>query len=84
MNSLKLRFEIIIIQSADKEGGIVIIDKDDYVKACNYQLKDTHFWVNLDNDITSQHTVKIKNAILSMHKCKYINVKEEKFVTKDF
>ena len=50
----------IVIKSADKGSGIVVMDRDWYINKCLRQLKDTKFYKLLDNDITTD----IQNRIL--------------------
>ena len=50
----------IVIKSADKGSGTVVMDRDWYINECLRQLKDTKFYKLLDNDITTD----IQNRIL--------------------
>lgn len=43
----------IIIKPADKNGGIVIMNKDDYISEGYRQLKNTRFYKALDIDATN-------------------------------
>ena len=50
----------IVIKSADKGSGTVVMDRDWYINECLRQLNDTKFYKLLDNDITTD----IQNRIL--------------------
>ena len=49
----------IVIKPADKEGSIVIMDKDNDMKGTCSQLHDGCFYQKIDND----HTLTLKNKL---------------------
>ena len=53
----------IIISKADKGGGIVIQDIDDYVAEADRQLSNIEFYEKLDRDPTGEHTNKVNEAL---------------------
>ena len=50
----------IVIKSADKGSGTVVMDRDKYINECLRQLNDTKFYKLLDNEITTD----IQNRVL--------------------
>ena len=52
MESLSARDDIVITK-ADKGGGVVIQDVDDYVAEANRQLNDTVYYKKVDKDMRS-------------------------------
>ena len=53
----------IIISKADKGGGAVIQDIDDYVAEANRQLDNKEFYEKVDHDLTPEHTIKVNKAV---------------------
>ena len=43
----------IVIKSADKGSGTVVMDRDWYINECLWQLDDTELYNLLDNEITT-------------------------------
>ena len=80
LDNLKTRDDI-IIHSADKGGKIVIMNRTEYIKACQDQLEDTAFYRKLEADETTNITANIKEEINNMRYLKYITDKEYKFLT---
>lgn len=62
LNALSNRQDI-VIKPADKGGGIVILDRNDYVKEGDRQLGDRKFYKPLLSDPTKEHQ-KIVNNVL--------------------
>ena len=56
----------IIIKEADK--GSVIMNRDDYIKEGETQLRDTKFYKKVDRDLTHEHNRKVTDAINEMLK----------------
>ena len=58
----------IIIKEADKGSGIVIWDREDYLKEAEYQLKDANVYEKLEGDSISPLIKVIKSALSKMQK----------------
>lgn len=54
LGSLGKRTDI-VIKPADKGGGIVILDKDDYIQEGNRQLNNPKFYKKLSSNPTAEH-----------------------------
>ena len=52
----------IVIKPADKGGALVIMDKEDYEKACNAVLEDPEFYEELKEDPNPGYQEKVKQA----------------------
>lgn len=71
----------IIIKSADKGGGTVILDKNDYLKEAERLLSDTKYYINIDTDPSaSYHTDYLGHINEAFHN-HILNKKEHKFLT---
>ena len=53
----------IIIKSADKGSGVVVWDKDDYLKEAEQQLSDSNTYEKIDYDPSSELTDKISKCL---------------------
>ena len=62
MEALKDRDDI-IISKADKGGGVVIQDVDDYVAEANRQLNNPEFYEKVDRDLTPEHSSRVNEAV---------------------
>ena len=82
LNNLKSRDDI-IIHSADKGGKVVVMNRVDYIQACQIQLDDKQFYQQLKEDCTDDIKELIKDDIENMHQQKYIHDKEYKYLTQD-
>ena len=69
------------VQQADKGGKIVIMNKDDYIKACNDMLNDTEFYQKEDGDRNEELTKEIRAKIDEMSH--HITNKERKYLEED-
>ena len=49
----------IVIQNADKGGKIVLMDKEEYIAACEKDLSDEHFYEKLEEDPDSQYADEV-------------------------
>ena len=65
INSL-FKNDNIVIKPADKGSGIVILNKDDYIKEGERQLADTTFYKSIDSDLTQTHLGQIKEVVDKM------------------
>ena len=63
----------IIIKSADKDSGTVVMDRDWYINDCLRQLNNTKFYKLLDNDITTDIQKRILKYTERMNRDKLIN-----------
>lgn len=62
LNALSNRQDI-VIKPADKGGGIVILDRNDYVKVGDRQLGDRKFYKPLLSDPTKEHQTIVNNVL---------------------
>ena len=53
----------IIIKSADKGSGVVVWDREDYLKEANSQLSDQNIYEKVDYDPSSELLNKISKCI---------------------
>ena len=56
----------IVIKPADKGSGIVILNRDDYIKEGERQLDDTTFYKSTDTDLTQKHFRQVKEVVDQM------------------
>ena len=54
---------MIVIKEADKGSGVVVWDREDYIKEAQSQLGDTAVYAELDNDPSEYLQQVIDNAI---------------------
>ena len=80
LSNLKQR-EDIVIQQADKGGKIVIMNKDDYVNACNLMLEDKEFYEVVEEDSNINTVKEIRNNLEKLGE--YITDKEKKYIEED-
>ena len=45
----------IVIKPADMGSGIVVLNRDDYIKEGEHQFGDTTFYKSMDSDLTLKH-----------------------------
>ena len=67
------RLNDLIIKSADKGSGTVVMDRDWYINECLRQLNNTKFYELLDNDITTDIQTRILKYAERMNRDKIIN-----------
>ena len=72
--------EDIVIQQADKGGKIVIMNKEDYVNACEELLKDKEYYREENVDRNKEFAIEIKENIEEMKDL--LTNKEKKFLLK--
>ena len=60
------RNDDIVIKPADKGSGIVILNRDDYIKEGERQLDDTTFYKSMDYDLTPKHMRQVKEVVDQM------------------
>ena len=51
------------IKKADKGSAVVLMDKTDYIKEAERQLSDTNFYVSTSEDLTQQHSDKVREVL---------------------
>ena len=56
----------IVIKPADKGSGVVILNRDDYIREGERQLGDTNFYKSVDLDLTQTHCDQVRRVIDSM------------------
>ena len=70
----------IVIKSADKGSGTVVMDRDWYINECLRQLNDTKFYKLLDNDITTDIQNRILKYTERMNRDNIINEETKRFL----
>ena len=70
----------IVIKSADKGSGTVVMNRVWYVNECLRQLNDTKFYKTLDNDITNDIQKRIQVYVQRMHRDKIIDDDTRRFL----
>ena len=71
----------IVIKSADKGSGTVVMDRDWYINECLRQLNDTKFYKLLDNDITTDILKRKPKYTERMNRDKIINEETKRHLT---
>ena len=70
----------IVIKSADKGSGTVVMNRDWYVNECLRQLNDTKFYKTIDNNITDDIQKHIQVYVQCMHRDKIIDDDTRRFL----
>ena len=70
----------IIIKSADKGSGTVVMDRDWYITECLRQLNDSKFYKTLDTDITGDLQKRIQVYAERMHRDDIIDEYTKRFL----
>ena len=65
----------IIINSADKGGKIVIMNRNEYIEECKKQLSDSTFHQQTDQSNLQKQKTKIRKEILKLKANNYISEK---------
>ena len=65
----------IIINSADKGGKIVIMNRNEYIEECKKQLSDSTFYQQTDQSNLQKQKTKIRKEILKFKANNYISEK---------
>ena len=65
----------IIINSADKGGKIVIMNRNEYIEECKKQLSDSTFYQQTDQSNLQKQKTKIRKEILKPKANNYISEK---------
>ena len=65
----------IIINSADKGGKIVIMNRNEYIEECKKQLSDSTFYQQTDQSNLQKQKTKIRKEILKLKANNYISEK---------
>eukprot|EP00111_Clytia_hemisphaerica_P014752 TCONS_00043472-protein len=71
----------IIVQKADKGGKIVVMNRTDYIVACNDQLENKHFYEQLDTDSNQNYADTIRKEIDNLKSKSKITDKEHIVLT---
>ena len=70
----------IVIKSADKGSGVVVMDRNWYIDECSRQLNDPKFYKTLDKDITTDIQKRIRIYVERMHRDKIIDDHTKRFL----
>lgn len=70
----------IVIKSADKGGGIVILDKIQYLDEANRILADTNYYKALDHNPLKTHIASYSDLIITAYSDGVLNKKEFDFL----
>lgn len=73
--------EDLVIKSADKGGGIVLQDKNDYARRL---LSDTSTYQKMNKDPTSDFAKEVNNLVSVAFQNDFLNKFEKSFLLKDF
>ena len=65
INALKNNNDV-VIKAADKGSGIVIMNRDDYIREGERQLGDINFYKCVDSDLTNIHCEQVRKVVDSM------------------
>ena len=71
----------IVIKPADKGGGIVILNKSDYIQEGTRQLTNTSFYKPLDKDPTLEHQAIINTTLHDLVELRKLHPKHSKALT---
>ena len=80
LKSLKDQDEV-IIQQADKGGKIVLMDRDDYIQACQDMLDDTQFYQRETEERHQENIETVRSTINELDNL--IPSKEKKYILED-
>ena len=80
LKSLRKKKDI-IIQSADKGGKIVVMDRLEYVDKCTKDLSDKNFYNEVELDPTRDYVNDITQSISKLKSENLITENEQKFLT---
>lgn len=80
LNDLKKNDEI-IIKKADKGGGLVIMDKSDYIKEAERQLSDANTYMKLSKDPTSDLQTLVSSVLTDAVNDGIISPETQKYLT---
>jgi hypothetical protein len=61
------RDDSIVIKPADKGSAVVVQDRSDYPREGYRQLSDSHFYQEVDEDLTEKHRREIQNFVEEMY-----------------
>ncbi|KAL9972935.1 hypothetical protein ACROYT_G019335 [Oculina patagonica] len=70
----------IVIKSADKGSGTVVMDRDWYINECLRQLNDTKFYKPLDNDVTNDVQKRVRKYTKRMNRDKIISDETKRYL----
>ena len=70
----------IVIKSADKGSGTVVMDRNWYIDECLRQLNDSKFYKTLDKDITTDIQKRVQIYVQRMHRDQIIDDHTKRFL----
>ncbi|XP_056376037.1 uncharacterized protein LOC130273370 isoform X1 [Hyla sarda] len=70
----------IVIRPADKGGGVVILNTEDYIKEANRLLTDPKFYKTLPTDPTKKYTDELKTLVNEGFQTGVLNKSEKDFI----
>ncbi len=71
----------IVIKKADKGSNVVIMDTDKYIQEGVRQLGDDKFYVQRDEDLTTEHRLKVQQVLDNMLDNKEITEKTHQYLS---
>ena len=74
----------IVIKPADKGSGIVVMNREDYIKEGERQLSDTNFYQKVDHDLTLEHCSKVSDLVNKMLDQNEISQNTAKYLLSNF
>ena len=80
LKSLKER-EDVIIQSADKGGKVVVMNRSEYTEKCNLDLSNGKFYKVMQSDPTPRYVEEIHQSIADLRSQEIITENEAKFLS---
>ncbi|XP_070579506.1 uncharacterized protein [Ptychodera flava] len=72
LNDLKSNTNI-VIKPADKGGGVVVMDKSEYIRKCEEQLNNDTYYTQLESDPTEKYMTELERAIQRWKRKKWIS-----------
>ena len=80
LKELKSLSDSVIIKPADKGSAVVLMDQSDYLQEGLRQLSDLHFDCPVQEDLSAEHMLSIRDIVLNMRAYKEISKKVKDFL----
>ena len=80
LKELKALSDRVIIKPADKGSAVVLMDREDYLKEGIRQLSDLNFYRPVQQDLSAEHMLSIRDIVSNMYAHKEISKKVKDFL----